>query len=100
MVNTQFAITYDKSKLEFDTADGVNLVYDEDDPGDISNYLVLRATNGDGTIINTNPESMPNGGILGNASRINGFKLTNSSERVPLFPSPSSPRTEQRESPP
>ena len=84
MVNTQFAITYDKSKLEFDTADGVNLVYDEDDLGDISNYLVLRATNGDGTIINTNPESMPNGGILGNASRINGFKLTNSSKRVPF----------------
>ena len=83
MVNTQFAVSYDKNVLEFDTADGVNQVYDEDDPSEVANSLVLRATNGEGTVVNTSPNTMPNGGILGNASRINGFKLTNSSRRVP-----------------
>ncbi|WP_405317937.1 hypothetical protein [Ruminococcus sp.] len=32
MVNTQFAISYDKNVLSYDTTDGVNQVYDEDDP--------------------------------------------------------------------
>ena len=85
MVNTQFAISYDKNVLSYDTTDGVNQVYDEDDPDDISNYLVLRATKGDGTVINTEPESMPDGGIRGNASRLKGYKLTNSDGRVPFI---------------
>ena len=82
MVNTQFTITYDKSKLEFDETDGVNQVYED---GEVANSLVLRATKGGGTVVNTNPESIPNGGILGNASRLNGFKLTNSDDRVPFI---------------
>ena len=42
-------------------------------------------SHGNGTVVNTNPESIPNGGILGNASRLNGFKLTNSDDRVPFI---------------
>ena len=84
MINTQFTISYDKKVLDVDMTDGVNMVYDEDDPTEISKYLILRATKGEGTIINLEPESLPNGGIKGNASRLSGFKVTNNCEKVPF----------------
>ncbi len=84
MINTQFTISYDKKVLDVDMTDGVNMVYDEDDPAEISKYLILRATKGEGTIINLEPESLPNGGIKGNASRLSGFKVTNNGEKVPF----------------
>ena len=36
------------------------------------------------TVINMEPESMPGGGIKGNASKLSGFKVTNNGERVPF----------------
>ena len=84
MINTQFTVEYDKSILEYDTDPGVNQVYDEDDPYTVVQPLVLRATNGDGTVINTEPESMPGGGIKGNASRTSGYKMSKNGGRVPF----------------
>lgn len=84
MINTQFVISYDNKVLEVDKTDGVNMVYDEDDPTEISKYLIIRASKGEGTVINLEPESMPGGGIKGNASKLSGFKVTNNGERVPF----------------
>ena len=85
MINTQFVISYDNKVLEVDKTDGVNMVYDEDDPTEISKYLIIRASKGEGTVINLEPESMPGGGIKGNASKLSGFKVTNNGERVPFI---------------
>ena len=81
MVNTQFTVTYDKNVLTFDPTDGVNQLFDD---GELDSSLVLRCTKGEGTVINTEPETMPGGGIKGNASKLSGFKLTNANGRVPF----------------
>ena len=81
MINTQFTVTYDKNVLTFDPTDGVNQLFDDGEP---DSSLVLRCTKGEGTVINTEPETMPGGGIKGNASKLSGFKLTNANGRVPF----------------
>ena len=83
LINTQFKLTYDKSKLEYDdTGAGINQVYDEDDPTEVSDYLIMRFTKGEGTVINLKPTDVVGGGIRGNASKDKGFKATDNGSRV------------------
>ena len=83
MVNTQFEITYDKNVLARDMTPGVNFVEEgEGDPD--QKFLILRVGDGKGSVVNIDPKSMPNGGIKGNASNINGWKLTDNGGKVPF----------------
>lgn len=68
MINAQWTLSYDKSVLTIDETEGVNKQG--------RNNLIFRATGGKGTVINTNPEFMPGGGIKANASDLGGFDLT------------------------
>ena len=81
--NTQFEITYDKNVLALDMTPGVNFVEEgEGDPD--QKFLILRVGDGKGSVVNIDPKSMPNGGIKGNASNINGWKLTDNGGKVPF----------------
>ena len=84
VVNAQFSLTYDKTKLEVDMDPGVNVVYDAETGEQDENFLIMRAAERKGTIINLNPPSLPNGGIKGNASDISGYKMNKDGYKVPF----------------
>ena len=74
MVNAQWALSYDKNYLTVDMSDGVNFKTGKNNK---KVPAVFPATDdGNSPVINFEPESMPNGGILGNASDLSGYDLT------------------------
>ena len=84
MVNAQFSLSYDKSKLEVDMTPGVNAVFDAETGEQDENFLILRFADRNGTVVNLAPQSMPNGGIKGNVSDVSGFKMNRNGYKVPF----------------
>lgn len=84
MVNAQFSLSYDKSKLEVDMTPGVNAVFDAETGEQDENFLILRFADRKGTVVNLAPQSMPNGGIKGNVSDVSGFKMNRNGYKVPF----------------
>ena len=84
MVNAQFSLSYDKSKLEVDMTPGVNAVFDAETGEQDENFLILRFADRKGTVANLAPQSMPNGGIKGNVSDVSGFKMNRNGYKVPF----------------
>ena len=81
MINAQWTMTYDKEFLTVDMTDGVNGKTKK------GKFIpsVFYVTEGNGTIVNFEPESLPNGGIKANASDLNGFDLcTEKGGRIPF----------------
>ena len=78
MINAQWTMSYDKDYLTIDNTKGVNT----DSKG--KKNLIFRVTEGAGTIVNTEVESMPKGGIKANASDLDGYDLNDEGDRVPF----------------
>ena len=78
MINAQWTMSYDKEYLTIDTTKGVNT----DSKG--KKNLMFRVTESAGTIVNTDPESMPKGGIKANASDLDGYDLNDEGKRIPF----------------
>ena len=86
MVNIQGVLTYDNTKLRVDMTDGVNRTYDVSSDEYTENILCI--TNGQSTVVNYQPETLPsnaNAGIRFNATQSSGFSMGTATERVPFF---------------
>ena len=86
MVNIQGVLTYDNTKLRVDMTDGVNRTYDVSSDEYTENILCI--TNGQSTVVNYQPKTLPsnaNAGIRFNATQSSGFSMGTATERVPFF---------------
>ena len=82
MVNAQWVLAYDKDYLTVDMTDGVNVAYNAR-TGKISKNFVFPAA--EQNVVNFDVASMPQGGIKGNCSNLDGYDLcTEEGGKIPF----------------
>ena len=77
LMNAQWTLTYDSEYLTFDTTNGANLSYNDNDIDDVNEYFMMPFANGDG-VFNFGRTNE----VIGNLTSLGKYKLSSNGSKV------------------